>query len=82
MSTATEFKQPNQAYVDSYGNKDSLAIPPARKLAIGTSPHESAIYKLLSLFEVTCMDARVNPSASLGLKEGDAHIIRNAGGVA
>jgi carbonic anhydrase len=30
---------------------------------------------------LTCMDARLNPYAILGLKEGDAHIIRNAGGV-
>ena len=27
------------------------------------------------------MDARLNPYSLLGLKEGDAHIIRNAGGV-
>ncbi|KAI0026673.1 carbonic anhydrase [Vararia minispora EC-137] len=31
---------------------------------------------------VTCMDARVDPAAALGLKLGDAHVIRNAGGVA
>jgi carbonic anhydrase len=30
---------------------------------------------------VACMDARLNPYAVLGLEEGDAHIIRNAGGV-
>src|SRR5262245_3060183 len=30
---------------------------------------------------VACMDARVSPYALLGLKEGDAHVIRNAGGV-
>lgn len=30
---------------------------------------------------VACMDARLNPYGALGLKEGDAHIIRNAGGV-
>jgi carbonic anhydrase len=29
---------------------------------------------------VTCMDARIVPSLQLGLEEGDAHIIRNAGG--
>jgi carbonic anhydrase len=27
------------------------------------------------------MDARLNPYGLLGLKEGDAHVIRNAGGV-
>jgi carbonic anhydrase len=30
---------------------------------------------------VACMDARLNPYAMLGLREGDAHVIRNAGGV-
>jgi carbonic anhydrase len=28
-----------------------------------------------------CMDARLNPYGALGLQEGDAHVIRNAGGV-
>src|SRR5687767_7758883 len=30
---------------------------------------------------VACMDARLIPTRVLGLNEGDAHIIRNAGGV-
>jgi carbonic anhydrase len=30
---------------------------------------------------LTCMDARLNPYGLLGLSEGDAHVIRNAGGV-
>jgi carbonic anhydrase len=30
---------------------------------------------------VTCMDARLSPYVMLGLAEGDAHVIRNAGGV-
>ncbi|MGI8506357.1 MAG: beta-class carbonic anhydrase [Solirubrobacteraceae bacterium] len=30
---------------------------------------------------VACMDARLNVYGSLGLTEGDAHVIRNAGGV-
>jgi carbonic anhydrase len=29
---------------------------------------------------VTCMDARIVPSRQFGLEEGDAHVIRNAGG--
>ena len=29
---------------------------------------------------VTCMDARLSPYVMLGLREGDAHVIRNAGG--
>src|ERR687897_2847279 len=30
---------------------------------------------------LTCMDARIEPLALLGLEVGDAHIIRNAGGL-
>lgn len=29
---------------------------------------------------VVCMDARLNPYGLFGLREGDAHVIRNAGG--
>lgn len=31
---------------------------------------------------LTCMDARLDPAKALGLEEGDAHVIRNAGGLA
>ena len=30
---------------------------------------------------VACMDARLDPARALGLESGDAHVIRNAGGV-
>jgi carbonic anhydrase len=30
---------------------------------------------------VTCMDARIDVHRALGLEEGDAHVIRNAGGI-
>ncbi len=30
---------------------------------------------------LACMDARLNPYGILGLEEGEAHVIRNAGGV-
>lgn len=30
---------------------------------------------------VTCMDSRIDVFAALGLAEGDAHVLRNAGGV-
>ena len=29
---------------------------------------------------LTCMDARMDPAKIAGLSEGDAHVIRNAGG--
>jgi carbonic anhydrase len=34
----------------------------------------------LGLAILTCMDARLDPAKALGLQEGDAHVIRNAGG--
>jgi carbonic anhydrase len=30
---------------------------------------------------ITCMDARIDPSRILGFDDGDAHVLRNAGGV-
>jgi carbonic anhydrase len=30
---------------------------------------------------IACMDARLDPARALGLEEGDAHVIRNAGGI-
>jgi len=29
---------------------------------------------------LACMDARLDPARAVGLEEGDAHVIRNAGG--
>ena len=34
----------------------------------------------MRLAVLTCMDARVDPAALLGLRPGDAHVLRNAGG--
>ena len=36
----------------------------------------------LRLAIVTCMDARIDPFALWGLGTGDAHVLRNAGGIA
>lgn len=35
----------------------------------------------LKLAVVTCMDCRIDVNAALGLEPGEAHVIRNAGGV-
>ena len=53
----------NGAYVAEFGDRGSLALPPARGFAV-----------------LTCMDARLDPAKYAGLSEGDAHVIRNAGG--
>ncbi len=53
----------NRDYVESFGEKAGLPIPPANRFAV-----------------LTCMDARLDPARFAGLAEGDAHVIRNAGG--
>ncbi|MEI8209914.1 MAG: carbonic anhydrase [Methylococcales bacterium] len=59
----TEVLSANRDYVNNFGDKGELALPPARHFAI-----------------LTCMDARLDPAKYAGLSEGDAHVIRNAGG--
>ncbi len=63
MSIRDEVLAANQSYVDSFGDRGELALPPTRGFAI-----------------LTCMDARLDPAKYAGLREGDAHVIRNAGG--
>src|ERR1700744_2993792 len=63
MSVRPEVLAANDAYAASFGEKSTLALPPARRFAI-----------------LTCMDARLDPAKYAGLTEGDAHVIRNAGG--
>lgn len=63
MSVLKEVLAANDAYASDFGDKSSLALPPARRFAI-----------------LTCMDARLDPAKYAGLSEGDAHVIRNAGG--
>jgi carbonic anhydrase len=53
----------NRDYVNHFGDKGDLPLPPGRRFAI-----------------LTCMDARLDPAKYAGLSEGDAHVIRNAGG--
>ncbi len=42
--------------------------------ALGRPPRRKVVI-------VTCMDARINVDGLFGLQEGDAHVIRNGGGV-
>lgn len=59
----SEVIEANDAYVQNFGDKGKLPLPPGRRFAI-----------------LTCMDARLDPAKYAGLAEGDAHVIRNAGG--
>ena len=53
-------------------NNDRYAESYAGPLPLPPSKHVAV---------VACMDARLNVYAILGLKDGEAHVIRNAGGV-
>jgi carbonic anhydrase len=61
--TLNEILAANKNYVENFGSKGSLPLPPSRRFAV-----------------LTCMDARLDPAKFAGLSEGDAHVIRNAGG--
>jgi carbonic anhydrase len=47
----------------------------------GTSPGALVGRPSLRIALVACMDARIDPAQLLGLRPGEAHVIRNAGGV-
>ncbi|MBV9717342.1 MAG: carbonic anhydrase [Solirubrobacterales bacterium] len=49
--------------------------------AEGFSHAELPAAPALRVAIVACMDARLDPARALGFAEGDAHVIRNAGGV-
>jgi carbonic anhydrase len=51
-----------------------LAVEPEQAQNLGARPRRG-------LAVVTCMDARIEPISLLGLDLGDAHIVRNAGGL-
>jgi carbonic anhydrase len=53
----------------------------ARAYASSFDRSELALPPAKRVAIVACMDARLNPYGLLGLEEGDAHVIRNAGGV-
>jgi carbonic anhydrase len=53
----------------------------ARSYARSFDRGELALPPAKRVAVVACMDARLNPYGLLGLEEGDAHVIRNAGGV-
>ena len=61
-------------------NTDEL-LRNAEKYAEGFDRGDLPLPPAKGVAVLACMDARVNPYAILGLKEGDAHVIRNAGGV-
>ena len=53
----------------------------AREYAKGFDKGDLPMPPATKVVVIACMDARLDPQALLGLEEGDAHVIRNAGGV-
>jgi carbonic anhydrase len=51
------------------------------RYAAGFGKGELAMPRATHVAIIACMDARLDPARALGLEEGDAHVIRNAGGV-
>lgn len=81
---ATEIQQnlktKNEQYASSF-DKGHLALPPAKKYLVGTINVKSTAPDIPLTISVTCMDARIDPAAAFGIDLGDAHVIRNAGGM-
>ncbi len=65
MATSDEIKSANERYSQEF-----------QKAGKGSLPMPPG----RKLAVITCMDARLDPNGFLGLHEGDAHVIRNAGG--
>jgi carbonic anhydrase len=57
------------------------AILEANKRYVETFPGPRPLKPALQLTVITCMDSRLDLFGALGLDIGDAHLIRNAGGV-
>ena len=53
----------------------------SRRYADGFDKADLPKAPAMKLAVLACMDARLIPTRVLGLEEGDAHVIRNAGGV-
>jgi carbonic anhydrase len=60
--------------IDSFLRNNAEYAAKCSKRTLPTAPAKK-------LAIVACMDSRLDPRAVLGLSDGDAHVIRNAGGV-
>ena len=56
-------------------------LPNANSYAADFDKPDLPLPPARKLAVLACMDARLDPAKVLGLAEGDAHVIRNAGGV-
>src|SRR5262245_19268650 len=60
---------------------DNEIVPANQRYAAERGDHTLPMPPARKFAVVTCMDARLDPAKFLGLEEGDAHVIRNAGGL-
>ena len=71
--TVIHERNPDMSVTDEYlANNEAYAASFTGPLPLPPAKHVAV---------VACMDARLNVYAILGLREGEAHVIRNAGGV-
>jgi len=66
--------------VTAVGTIDEL-LANNRAYADGLEPRHLDVRPSRRLAIVTCMDSRLDVFAALGLRDGEAHVLRNAGGV-
>jgi carbonic anhydrase len=70
---------PSDQETEAHGTVDEVLAHHQRHAAAPTSAGSPRPRRRLVV--VTCMDTRLDPYKTLGLAAGDAHIIRNAGGI-
>ena len=73
--------EPDEAGTDDFHPSADDLIEHNRQVADAVKTPDMAAPPSRHVAIVTCMDARIDPLAELGLTVGEAHIMRNAGGV-
>ena len=78
--TGQAVPQPNQGDSQSVSATKTL-LSNNESYARGFTQGDLPMSPAAKVAVVACMDARLDPARILGLQDGDAHVIRNAGGV-
>lgn len=79
-ATDAETTPPGPGDADTIGTIDEL-LANNRAFADGLPERHLDVRPSRRLAVVTCMDSRLDVFAALGLGDGEAHVLRNAGGV-
>lgn len=78
---AATVADPERRNLSFMGAVDELLARHAAFAAEGEPPVEASVRPRLHLAIVTCMDSRIDMFRIFGLQVGDAHVLRNAGGL-